>query len=183
MPQDLFEQLKEAGVFRLLTPRAYGGLEAGLELSLDVLDELAVVDGSIAWTTMIGMESPQMLSHLPRETYDELYADGPDVTVGGSFLPIGQAVPADGGFRISGRWPFASGCDRWDWLFGNCVIAFEDGPRIGPGGGPLLRGGVFPREDAEIEDTWYTLGMRGTGSSHFNVQDLYVPEERTLDIF
>lgn len=185
LPEDLFEQLKAAGVFRLLTPRSHGGLEAGLMASIDVLEELAIADGATGWTTMIGMESPQMSSLLPRATYDALYADGPDVTIGGSFAPIGKAVPAEGGYTISGRWPFASGLQRWDWVLANCQIYDdpEGPPRLGPAGEPITRGGVFPRDAATIEDTWFTLGLRGTGSHHFSVTDQFVPEDYTLDIF
>jgi alkylation response protein AidB-like acyl-CoA dehydrogenase len=139
---------------------------------MEVLETLAIADGATGWTAMIGAESPQLLSLLPRATFDAIYADSPDVTIGGSFAPIGRAVPEDGGYRVSGRWPFASGCERWKWLFGNCELG-ED----------KRRGMVFPAREARIEDTWHVLGLRATGSHHIAVEDLFVPEERTLDIF
>ena len=183
MPADLFDELKAAGVWRLLTPRSHGGLQAGLLPSIDLLETLAIADGSTAWTTMIGLETPQILSLLPRETYDQVYGAGPDVTAGGSFMPIGQARVTDGGYRITGRWPFASGCQRWDWLLGNCVVLEDGQPRTAPTGQPETRAAVFPAEEMRIEDTWHTLGMRGTGSHHIAIDDAFAPEERTLDIF
>lgn len=183
LPEDLFRALKAAGVFRLLTPRSHGGLEGGLTASLDVLEELSIADGAIGWTTMIGMESPQFMSLLPRETYDTIYADGPDVTVGGSFAPAGQAEQVEDGYRIGGRWPFASGCQRWDYLFGNCRLVEDGRPVLAPTGEPVVRGFIFPASEGTIEDTWYTLGLRGTGSHHFNAADVFVPEAWTLDLF
>ena len=182
LPADLFEQLKAAGVFRMLTPRSHGGDEVGLLRSMEVLEALSAADGGVGWTTMIGAESPQLLSLLPRATYDALYAAGPDVTVGGSFVPLGQAHVEDGGYRVGGRWPFASGCQRWDYLFSNCVVVEDGEPRMGADG-PVARAALFPADAADVEDTWHVLGLRGTGSHHFAVEDLFVPEDRTFDIF
>ena len=182
LPQDLFEQLKAAGVFRMLTPRSHGGDEVGLVRSMEVLEALSAADGGVGWTVMIGAESPQLLSLLPRHTYDALYAAGPDVTVGGSFVPHGEAHVEDGGYRVGGRWPFASGCERWDYLFSNCVVVEGGEPRVGADG-PVARAALFPADAAAIEDTWQVLGLRGTGSQHFRVEDLFVPQDRTFDIF
>jgi indole-3-acetate monooxygenase len=147
-----------------------------------VLEALSTADGGVGWTAMIGAESPQLLALLPRHTYDELYSGGPDVTVGGSFLPLGQAHVEDGGYRVGGRWPFASGCQRWDYLFSNCVIMEDGEPRMAADG-PVARAALFPAGAAGVQDTWHVLGLRGTGSHHFVVEDLFVPEERTFDIF
>src|SRR5215831_17914330 len=89
LPRDLLDELRDAGVFRMLAPRSHAGDEVGLLVSMDVLETLAAADGATGWTAMIGTESPQLLSLLPRATYDALYAGGPDVTVGGSFVPAG----------------------------------------------------------------------------------------------
>lgn len=182
LPADLFGQLKAAGVFRMLTPRSHGGDEVGLVCSMEVLETLSTADGSVGWTVMIGAESPQLLSLLPRHTYDALYQAGPDVTVGGCFVPLGEAQVEDGGYRVGGRWPFASGCERWDYLFSNCVIVEDGVARMGADG-PAARAALFPAGAAAIEDTWHVLGLRGTGSQHFRVEGLFVPEDRTFDIF
>lgn len=184
MPRELFEELKAAGVFRMLVPRSHGGLQAGLLTANEVLEELSRADGATGWTTMIGAESPQLLSLLPRETYDRLYRDGADVTVGGSFATGGgRAEPVEGGYRVSGRWPFASGCQRWELLFVNCVVLDGGEPRMGPRG-PQGRAMLMRAEQLKIEDdTWKVLGLRATGSHHISVEGAFVPAEDTFDIF
>jgi alkylation response protein AidB-like acyl-CoA dehydrogenase len=149
---------------------------------MEVLEALAVADGATGWTVMIGAESPQLLSLLPRATYDDVYRDGPDVTVGGSFAPAGEAHVQEGGYVVSGRWPFASGCQLWDWLFVNCAIVEDGEPRMGDDGA-VTRAMLLRAEQVEIEDTWNVLGLRGTGSHHLVLHDAFVPEERTFDIF
>jgi alkylation response protein AidB-like acyl-CoA dehydrogenase len=183
LPADLYHELKAAGVWRMLTPRSHGGDEVGLTTSMEVLETLSVADGATGWTSMIGAETPQMTSLLPRETYDAMYAESPDVTAGGSFAPVGKAVPVEGGYRVSGRWPFASGCERWDWLFGNCMVIEDGEPRRGPDGEPVSRAMLFEPEQGEIHDTWHVLGLRGTGSHHIAVTELFVPEAHSFDIF
>jgi alkylation response protein AidB-like acyl-CoA dehydrogenase len=183
LPPDLFDELKAAGVWRFLTPRAYGGLEAGLLPAIELLETLAIADASIAWTTMIGLETPQLLALLPRHAFDELYAAGPDVTLGGAITPVGEAVVVDGGYRIRGRWPFASGCERWDLLIGTCVVLEDGQPRLAPTGAPVSLAMVLPASAFTIEDTWRTLGMRATGSHHLVIEDAFVPDDRTLDFF
>lgn len=184
VPADLHEQLRDAGVYRLLLPASHGGLEASSADVLDVIETLAVADGSVAWTATIGIQSPCVLSLLPRDTFEELYASGPDVTVGGAFGPTGKAQITDGGYRVSGQWGFASGCDNWDYLFANCIVV-EDGEPV-PGsadGQPRMRAMLVRREEVEIIDTWYALGLRGTGSKDFTLDDVFVPASYTFDIY
>ncbi len=183
LPADLAEQLRSAGVFRMLTPASHGGGQVGLVRSMEVLEAIAVADGATGWTTMIGAESPQLLSLLPRATYEALYARGPDVTVGGSFVPLGEAHVVEGGYRVHGRWPFASGCQRWDLLFGNCVVVRDGVPAQRPDGSPATLAMLVDAEQTEIEDTWRVLGLRGTGSQHFSLAETFVPAERTFDIY
>jgi alkylation response protein AidB-like acyl-CoA dehydrogenase len=183
IPADLHEELKEAGVYRILVPPSHGGAHVGLLEALEIIETMSIADGSVGWTATIGLQSVALLSLLPRETFDAIYADGPDVTLGGAFGAQGQAEVVDGGYQVSGKWAFASGCHNWDYLMGNCVILEDGKPRPGPAGQPATRAMLFPAEKAELFDTWYTLGLRGSGSSHFGVTDLFVPEEYTLDIF
>jgi alkylation response protein AidB-like acyl-CoA dehydrogenase len=184
MPADLHQQLKEAGVYRILVPRSHGGEHLDLHEVLEIIEELSVADGSIGWTATIGIQSPCLLSLLPRETFDDIYADGPDVTLGGSFVPAGELELTRDGYRISGKWPFASGCDNWDWIMATGVVKENGEPLPGPREGqPLTRSVVLRREQVELLDTWYTLGLRGTGSKHFVIDDEFVPTSHTLDVF
>ena len=136
------------------------------------LESLARADASVAWTVMIGAGSWIDLAHLPRETFDALYATNPDAITAGVFNPTGSIVRVDGGYQVTGRWSFASGCQHADVLFGNCVEGVVDGM-------PQLRGAVFAPVDVEIEDTWSVSGLCGTGSHHFHVDGTVVPTERT----
>jgi indole-3-acetate monooxygenase len=124
---------------------------------------------------MIGASSWANFGGLPPATFDALYADGPDVIIGGAFNPSGVAVPVDGGYRVTGRWSFASGCQHAHWLFGNCI---ED-----RNGTPQLRTVVFSPGQILIEDTWSVSGLCGTGSHHFVADNVHVKADRTALAF
>ena len=184
VPTDLLNQLVTAGCFRMLVPRSYGGEEIDLLSSIHILETLASADSAVGWTVMIGCETPQLLALLPRRSFEALYADGPEVIMGGGFAPQGEARVVAGGYRVTGRWGFASGCQHCAWLLGNCVVTEDGRPRPGAVAGmPQLRGMLFPAAEAEILDTWKVAGMQGTGSHDILVKDVFVPEERSLDIF
>ncbi len=172
VPDDLLTGLKAAGCFRLLVPPSHGGVGARLGEAMDVVEALAEADASVAWTVMIGAGSWCDLAGLPRASFDALFAAGPDVVVAGAFNPTGSIAAVDGGYRVDGRWGFASGCEHADWLFGNCVEGVLDGA-------PQLRVALFEPHQAAIEDTWHVSGLAGTGSHHFRVEGLVVPAERT----
>lgn len=172
VPADLLDSLRAAGCFRLVRPATHGGLEASLPDAMRALESLARADASVAWTVMIGSGSWIDLAHLPRETFDALYATDPDAITSGVFNPTGSIAPVDGGYQVSGRWSFASGCEHADVIFANAVEAVVDGV-------PQLRGAVFAPVDVVIEDTWSVSGLCGTGSHHFHVDGAVVPAERT----
>ena len=172
LPADLLQQLIDAGCFRLLLPGTHGGLGADLPRHLQVLDALGRADGSTAWTVMIGGASWIDLAGLPRSTFDGLFAADPDVIVAGVFNPTGQLETVPGGYRVTGRWAFASGCEHAGWIWGNCVEGVVDGV-------PQLRVALFEPDQVAIEDTWDTVGMRGTGSHHVRADGVVVPADRT----
>jgi alkylation response protein AidB-like acyl-CoA dehydrogenase len=187
LPPDLVEQLASIGFFRMLLPRRWGGLEIDFPKSVEILAELSAADGSVGWTSMIGCETPQLFALLPAATFEAIYASGPDVIVGGAFAPRGVAEAIDDGkrgFRVSGRWSFASGCQHARWLFGNCVVTTGGQPAPGPApGAPMLRCAVLPASAWTIHDTWRTAGLRGTGSHDIEIRDVAVAEEWTFDLF
>ena len=184
LPLDLLDQLITAGCFRMLTPRSHGGLEVDLLLSMEIIETIAAADGATGWTVMIGSESPMLLALLPRSRFDQIYANTPDVIVGGGFAPRGQAAAGAGGYLVSGRWDFASGCQHTRWLFGNCVVTEDGQPRAGllPGSREI-RAMLFRSDQARIIDTWEVSGLRGTGSHDIEVKNLRVPTDDSLDIF
>jgi alkylation response protein AidB-like acyl-CoA dehydrogenase len=174
VPPDLVEALRAAGCFRLVRPATHGGLEAPIPDAMRVLESLARADASVAWTVMIGSGSWIDLTHLPRQTFDALYATNPDAITAGVFNPTASFTPVDGGYQVTGRWSFASGCEHADVIFGNGVEGFVDGM-------PQLRGAVFVPGDVTIEDTWSVSGLCGTGSHHIRVDGTIVPADRTYD--
>jgi alkylation response protein AidB-like acyl-CoA dehydrogenase len=185
IPGDLHEQCKELGLYRMLVPRSHGGDEIGSLAVLPIVEELSKADGSVGWTEVIGLQTPSVLSLLPRETFDAIYEErGPDVTLGGAITPGGSAERVDGGYLVQGRWPFASGCDNWDFLFSTCplVVDGETQPDAVTCQ-PQTWCFVFPRKQAVIEDSWRTVG-RGMGSHHLRVDEpLFVPEAMTCPTF
>ncbi|WP_437737026.1 acyl-CoA dehydrogenase family protein [Sorangium sp. So ce1335] len=184
LPADLLGELKAAGCFRMFLPRSHGGYDVDLRTGMDVLETLARADGATGWTVMLGSESPPLFALLSRERFDAVYASGPDVIIAGAFNAQGEAHATEGGYRVTGRWGFASGCQHADWLFGNCVIMDGGRPRMGAGGDvPEMRGMLFPAGEVRILDTWSVLGLRGTGSHDIAVEGAFCPAENSVDIF
>lgn len=175
VPADLLDQLARAGCLRLLLPRSHGGIEASLPDALRAFERIARADASVGWIAMLGATLWIDLAPLPRPTFDEIFAAGPDVPVSGVISPMrARATRVDGGYRVTGRWSFASGCEHARWLYGNCV---ED-PETAS-----MRLVLLAPDQVTIEDTWRTLGLAGTGSHDFTAADVLVPAERTYELF
>jgi alkylation response protein AidB-like acyl-CoA dehydrogenase len=187
LPFDLVQQLAAVGLFRMLLPRRWGGLEMPYPPSVDVLAELAAADGSVGWTSMIACETPQLFALLPERTFDEIYASGPDVVTGGAFAPRGTAEQIEDGraYRVSGRWSFASGCQHAQWLFGNSVVTRGGQPVAGAiPGAPKTLCAVLPAASWRIhDDSWRVAGLRGTGSHDIELDGARVAAEWTFDLF
>jgi len=174
VPADLLGELVATGVFRLLRPPSHGGLGAEPGEAGRVYEALARADASVGWIALIGAGAWLDLAGLPRATFDALFAGAPDAITAGAFAPSG-AIARDGrGYRVTGRWAFASGCEHADVLYGDCV------EEIAPDGTPRLRIAVLPRDEVVIEDTWHVAGLRGTGSHHMRVDGARVRAEHTL---
>ncbi len=175
LPLDVVTRLRAAGCFRMLVPRRLGGAEADLAEHLNLLRELACADGSVGWTVMIGSSAPVVFGKLPLVTLETMYAHGPDVVGAGTFNPAGTATVVDGGFRASGRWAFASGCEHADWFLAHCIVA--------DGSMPPLRMMVLPASEVHIIDTWTVSGLCGTGSHDFVLDGVFVPADHTFTVF
>lgn len=174
LPTDLVDELLAAGCFRMLVPRSHSGAELDLPVQLQVLEELARADASVAWNVMIGSEGPVLFRMLPRASFDALYAAGPDVIMAAvAAKPTGTATPVEGGYRVSGQWAFASGCQHAHWFIGHCVV--DDG--VVDDREPPLRMMVLPRSAFDIKDTWSVSGLCGTGSHDVVADGAFVPDE------
>ena len=169
--------LIDAGVFRTWVPRAYGGLEMDPIPALKMFEELSRIDSAAGWIAANSAFIASVGQIFPDEASAEIAAD-PRVVMAGSSVPIGGAVPVEGGYRVTGRWPFASGCTYATWLAGFCLVMDGEGPRLHPDGSPAILIALFKAEEAEILDNWHTLGMRGTGSFDFRAADVFVPAYR-----
>jgi alkylation response protein AidB-like acyl-CoA dehydrogenase len=119
IPLDLVDALRSIGVFRMFVPQSHGGLELDLPTALEIIGALGRIDGSVGWTAVIGGGGDIFASLLPRETYEQIYQNGPDVIIAGSAQPAGTAEAVAGGWKVGGRWPFASGCQHADWRVGS----------------------------------------------------------------
>jgi alkylation response protein AidB-like acyl-CoA dehydrogenase len=185
MPPDLVETLRSIGVFRLFVPRSHGGLECDMPTGLEVIRALSRIDGSVGWTAMIGSGNALVPSLLARDVYELIYRHGPDVILAGSVAPGGTAEAASNGWRVKGRWPFSSGCQHADWIFGLCVMMENGKPLPGSAaqaGPPLIRACIRPARDWQIEDTWHVAGLKGTGSHHISLPGTVVPAEYFFDL-
>ena len=185
VPPDLVEALRSIGVFRVFVPESHGGLELDLPAALEIFAALSRIDGSVGWIAIIGGGCDIFAALLPRETYERVYENGPDVIIAGSAQPAGRAEAVTGGWRVRGRWPFASGCQHADWMFGLCVMTENGKPLVGPageGGPPLVRGVFLPARAWQIEDTWCVAGLKGTGSHHISLGDAVVPAANFFDL-
>ncbi len=167
---DIIARFKQIGVYRALVPKAYGGEECSPAQFCELIEQIATADGSAGWVASFGM-SPFYLGALPPDTLKELYRDGPDVVFAGGIFPPQKAVLADGGYRVSGRWGFASGS------MGASVFGVGILPESGE---PLPRMAVLPRDSVQIDPVWNTVGLAGTGSHDLVVNDAFVPQEWTF---
>jgi alkylation response protein AidB-like acyl-CoA dehydrogenase len=183
IPPDLISTLRAMGVYRIFAPRSHGGFEFDLPQALQILTALSRIDGSIGWNAMIGSGGAMFAPLLARDVYDDIYRAGPDLVFAGATQPAGAAEMIDGKWHVSGRWPFASGCESADWLMGLCIMKQDGKPLPGAAEGmPMIRGALLPASAWTIEDTWHVVGLRGTGSHHIVLDDVVVPEIYLIDI-
>ncbi len=196
LPGDLIETLKDAGYFRLLAPAAFGGSAPELADVLRVLESLARADGATGWVVGQVASAQLIMSYFPRRAVDQVYANGPDVLAAGAVAPKGLASregrerpegpegpedPADDDWRVTGQWPFVTGCEDATWIYVQSVVA-GDSPAASAHGVPALRLLLFPREEVRILDTWSVCGLRGTGSHDVRLSRARCPHWRTTTV-
>jgi alkylation response protein AidB-like acyl-CoA dehydrogenase len=175
--------MRDAGLLRLWTPKEYGGSEVDLPVFMETVERITRMDSAAGWVFSTAAAGALLTAFTPREGLKSIYAHGPDVFLAGASAPTGRAVPVDGGYKVSGRWPLASGSHHGEWL-GLVTMVFDgQAPRMDARGAPDFKSMLLPRQDCEVLDTWHSLGMRGTGSAHFSVNDAFVPENRVFSLF
>jgi 3-hydroxy-9,10-secoandrosta-1,3,5(10)-triene-9,17-dione monooxygenase len=174
LPAENVADLLEAGMYGLMTPRRFGGSELGSQTMIDCTIELASACPSTGWVHMLWTAHMWLLALFPEETQEELWAN-PNTLASSVVNTTGDVVPVDGGFRWTGRGFFSSGVDHCNWLTALAAIKRPDAE-----GPPELRWMLLPREDLEIIDDWYTVGLKATGSKTIVVNDIFIPERRTI---
>ncbi|HTZ68952.1 MAG TPA: acyl-CoA dehydrogenase family protein [Roseiarcus sp.] len=182
LPAELVSALRSARIYGMLVPRRYGGLELDPPSASRAIVALARLDGSVGWNAMIGHIAALSPFLASRTLCEQVYKDGKDHILAGSGQPVGAAERVPGGWKVTGSWPFASGCQNAEWIGGTCVMMERGSPIDNPDGpGPMTRFFAMPAEHWEIRDTWRTLGLKGTGSHHVAVTDLFVPDENFFE--
>lgn len=169
--------IRESGIARLLQPPAYGGAGGPLADIVDAVAAVGAACGSTGWAAVQYVIHAFMVAQWPRETQDEVWGDDPKNLVSGILIrSLGRYAKADGGYRVSGRWPFVTGVDTCDW----CIVSgYEEGQA---GQHETHRHFLMKREEVEIEDTWHALGLRGSGTNHVRLEERFVPARRALSM-
>ena len=173
--QKVYDKLADAELFRLWLPETLGGPGLSPSEFLTVVEAVAAIDGSVGWIVGNGGGMSRAGGYLPEATARKLFAD-PNAFVASSTAAVGKAVQEDGGFRISGKWFFASGAHHATWFMGLCASKNTDGTES-----PVFCS-YLPREQVTVHDTWHVSGLRGTGSCEFEVSDVFVPHEHVHDL-
>jgi alkylation response protein AidB-like acyl-CoA dehydrogenase len=175
---EVYQAMFDAGLFNMYAPQKYGGFELPIVDVMTVWEAVARIDSAAAWNLQMNQVFTGLAAFLPDEGAREVFADGP-TTAAGAFFPPAAATKVDGGWRITGRVPFASGGHHSAWCAMAALEMEGDQPKLDPATGqPTGLAMIFPQKDTQILDTWHTVGMRGTGSTDIAVDDLFVPDRR-----
>lgn len=176
MPRELIDALRRTGIFALSVPRAIGGAEGSPHDLMQAVETLSAADGSTGWCAMVGLGNNVASGYMDEAGAREVFAD-PNAPSAGLAAPAGQATRMDGGVRVTGRWPFASGITHCDWVWAGCLVMADGRPRM-TARGPEIVHVCMPVNEVEVHDTWHVSGLCGTGSHDFSARDVFVPERR-----
>ncbi|AMY18267.1 oxidoreductase [Rhodococcus sp. NPDC003994] len=176
LSDDTVAALRRAGAFRIAAPARFGGLETNLRTMLDVSSTIAEGDGGASWVTTLSNINHWALGLFDERAQAEVYADGPDVVISGVVSPTATARRVEGGYRVSGQWPYASASLHATWCTGGVVVLDEDDSVLDQGMA------LIPSSDYTVDDTWYVAGMRASGSNTVVADDVFVPEHRMLSM-
>jgi 3-hydroxy-9,10-secoandrosta-1,3,5(10)-triene-9,17-dione monooxygenase len=176
VPAEVVDALTAAGVFRLLTPKRFGGFETDLRTLTEVSEVLGEADGSAAWTAMIISVTNWLASLFPDKAQEEVFGADPDARVTGVAAPTGIGRRVPGGWTVTGKWSYNSGAPYATWAAVGALLQDEAGAVVDQA---LV---LIPASDLTIEDTWHTAGMKGTASNTLVGQDVFVPEHRVLSV-
>ena len=175
VPAETIADMQEAGFFRILQPRRWGGYEMSPNVFFDVQKLLAQGCMSTGWMYGVVGCHPYELALFHSEAQEEVWGEDTSVLASSSYQPVGKVTPVEGGYRLSGRWGFSTGSGHCNWVLLGALV-----PPAGAGGPPDMRTFLLPRKDYTIDrDAWHVFGLQGTGSHDIIVDDVFVPEHRT----
>jgi indole-3-acetate monooxygenase len=178
---EVLDALYEARMFRMLMPRSCDGLELQPATYVQVIEEIAKADASVAWCMSQGSGCSMISAYLAPNVARDVFGDPRAVLAWGPTDYKQKALAVDGGYRVSGTWSFASGLMHARWVGCHCIIVEPDGSiRLGSDGKPLDLSMVVPKSSATVQDVWHVVGLKATGSNTYTVNDVFVPEEYTL---
>ena len=172
VPDETIRDFQDAGFFRMLQPASFGGLEVHPNVFFDVQMIVATACPSSAWVLGVVTVHNWQLALFDPQAQEDVWSDDQSTLISSSYAPTGKVERAQGGYRVSGRWSFSSGCDHCQWVFLGGFAPVDAGP-------PDMRTFLIPRSDYVIEDTWHVAGLQGTGSKDIVVDGAFVPEHRT----
>lgn len=177
LPEPLLAGMHRERMFRLLLPRSVGGEEVAPGTYLHAVEAISRHDGSLGWNMFVGNSSSLLAAYLPQETARAIWAD-PRTIVAWGPPNASRARAVLGGYRVSGRWDFASGCRAANWMGAHCQVQEPDGSlRLNHVGRPAILSLIYPAQQAKLLDTWHTIGLKGTASDSYELDDVFVPEE------
>ena len=172
IPEETVAAFHEAGFWKMLQPKRFGGLEVHPNTFFEVQTTVASACPSTAWVLGVVAVHAWQLALFADEAQQEVWGEDPTTLISSSYAPTGKIERVEGGFKVSGRWSFSSGCDHCEWVFLGGFAPVESGP-------PDMRTFPVPRKDYVIDDNWHTMALRGTGSKDIVVDGAFVPEHRT----
>ncbi len=175
LPDQTVAELREAGFFRMLQPSRWGGHEVEPGVFFEVQQLIAAACPSTAWVMGVVAVHSWQLALFPLAAQEEVWGKDSSALISSSYAPTGKVTRESGGYRISGRWSFSSGCDHCNWVFLGGFVP----PEPGENRPPDMRTFLLPRSDYTIEDTWHVAGLKATGSKDILVGSVFVPEHRT----
>ncbi len=168
--------IREAGLFRIMVPKRFGGLETDIRTKLEVSAALAKGCGSTAWATTLMNVCSFFLGQSSAACQEEVWGKNPDARIAGVFAPLASTRRVYGGLMVTGKWPWSSGCLHSDWAMLGVPVVNEAGDVIDQGMA------IIPMSECTIEETWFTVGMKGTGSNTTIAKDVFVPDHRIMSI-
>jgi len=169
---ELIAMMRDAKLFRVMQPERFGGFEYGYDVFIELVAAIAAGDGSTGWVYSLGAVHPWLIACYPEEAQQEVWSQDQDAIAAVSYAPVGKARPEGEGYRLSGRFSFASGVDNANWGIVGGMLPLKDGPKPGFF--------LIPRSQFSIHDDWFTMGLAGTGSKTIVVEDQFVPAYRTV---